>query len=832
MAIQNFKIKHGLNLGDHELIDALGNINLPSGAGLHIAGQPLDALPDQAGQSGKLLATNGSTAFWDTIDHYTPPVNEGSLNFLAGDGTYKSLDFKQDLLPNAAPLQVLTYVNGVWVGADLPTNQGSTFSGSYLDLTDKPALFSGSYTDLTNKPQLFSGNYYDLLNQPTLFSGSYLDLSNKPALFSGSYLDLTNKPTIPSIDGLATTASVNTLLSTKADISYVDNGLSLKANQSTTYTKTEVDTSLSAKANQSTTYTKTEVDTSLSAKANQSTTYTKTEVDTSLALKANANTPTFTGDASFNNNVVISGNLTVQGGQIITNTATMEVEDPLIYIGTGNVGNSNDIGFVGHFTSGTYQHTGLVRDASANNWKLFSGVTTEPSASTLDFTNAVYDSLQIGALTATSGDFSGNLNVTGAINRSPVITLGGDLSGSVTLADLQSGTLTASIIKSPVITLGGALTGSVTLTNLQSGTLTAAIAADAVTLGTNTIGSYVASASTSGNGISGSVNAESGVFTVTSNATNLNTASTLVYRDASGNFSAGTITAALSGNATTASTLQTARSISLSGDVTGSVSFNGSADVTIVATVAANSVALGTDTTGNYMVDLAAGTGVSISHTQGEGSTATVSIGQSVATTAAPTFAGLTSTGNVAVTGLSQGGNTILNGTDTWLRTTGATGWYSTTYTGGWYMTDTTWMRSYNDKAIYTGGAIAAAGDITAYYSDERLKEKKGTIQNPIEKIRAIETFYYVNNDLAKSFGYTSDILQVGVSAQSVKRVMPEAVKRAPFDIQTHETTGEITSKTGEDYLTVQYERLVPLLVESIKCLQDQVDELKARLGE
>lgn len=43
---------------------------------------------------------------------------------------------------------------------------------------------------------------------------------------------------------------------------------------------------------------------------------------------------------------------------------------------------------------------------------------------------------------------------------------------------------------------------------------------------------------------------------------------------------------------------------------------------------------------------------------------------------------------------------------DGWLRTTGSTGWYSESYGGGWYMNDSTWMRSYNDKPIYTAGGI------------------------------------------------------------------------------------------------------------------------------
>ena len=91
----------------------------------------------------------------------------------------------------------------------------------------------------------------------------------------------------------------------------------------------------------------------------------------------------------------------------------------------------------------------------------------------------------------------------------------------------------------------------------------------------------------SGTGLSGSASftadqAGASSFTVTSNATSANTGSAIVARDGSGNFSAGTITAALSGNATTATTLQTARTI-------GGVSFNGSANINLP----------GVNTTGN-----------------------------------------------------------------------------------------------------------------------------------------------------------------------------------------------------------------------------------------
>jgi len=61
-----------------------------------------------------------------------------------------------------------------------------------------------------------------------------------------------------------------------------------------------------------------------------------------------------------------------------------------------------------------------------------------------------------------------------------------------------------------------------------------------------------------------------------------------------------------------------------------------------VVTIKDNGVILGTETVGNYMTDTSAGTGVTVSHTPAEGSTATISIGQAVATSDSPSFAGVT----------------------------------------------------------------------------------------------------------------------------------------------------------------------------------------------
>ena len=141
-------------------------------------------------------------------------------------------------------------------------------------------------------------------------------------------------------------------------------------------------------------------------------------------------------------------------------------------------------------------------------------------------------------------------------------------------------------------------------------------------------------------------------------SSNTETGITVGYEDGDGtiDLAVGTLNQNTTGSA---ATLTTARTIALSGDVAGSVTFDGSANATISTTVQANSVALGTDTTGNYMTEVAGGTGVSVSHTAGEGSTATLSIGQAVATNSDVTFA------DIAATDLTLSGNLTVNGTTT-----------------------------------------------------------------------------------------------------------------------------------------------------------------------
>ena len=114
--------------------------------------------------------------------------------------------------------------------------------------------------------------------------------------------------------------------------------------------------------------------------------------------------------------------------------------------------------------------------------------------------------------------------------------------------------------------------------------------------------------------------------------------------------------------------------------------------------------------------------------------------------------------------------------------------------------------------ATGSAGEIRATGNITAFYSDIRLKTKIADIVNALDKVCALSGFYYRANEKAQELGYDGDPVHVGLSAQEVQTVLPEVVVPAPID---------------SNYLTVQYEKLIPLLVEAIKELKAEVDSLK-----
>jgi hypothetical protein len=105
---------------------------------------------------------------------------------------------------------------------------------------------------------------------------------------------------------------------------------------------------------------------------------------------------------------------------------------------------------------------------------------------------------------------------------------------------------------------------------------------------------------------------------------------------------------------------------------------------------------------------------------------------------------------------------------------------------------------------------------VVAYYSDERLKTVESKIENALELIDKINGYYFYENETAKELGYGNDKRQVGVLAQEIEKILPEVIEDAA-----------INADNGTDYMTVQYSRIVPLLINAIKELKVEIEKLK-----
>ncbi|MGB2046245.1 MAG: tail fiber domain-containing protein, partial [Porticoccaceae bacterium] len=139
-----------------------------------------------------------------------------------------------------------------------------------------------------------------------------------------------------------------------------------------------------------------------------------------------------------------------------------------------------------------------------------------------------------------------------------------------------------------------------------------------------------------------------------------------------------------------------------------------------------------------------------------------------------------------------------------WFRVNGADGIYWQSYAGGWQMTDSSWMRVYNNKGIYTSGEIQGGTINTP--SDINLKKDIVKIDDALDKLHQLNGYNFTFK--------ATDKKSSGVIAQEVQKVMPQLV---------HEGADEGT-------LTVEYGNMVGLLIEAIKEQQTQIDDLKAEI--
>lgn len=160
-----------------------------------------------------------------------------------------------------------------------------------------------------------------------------------------------------------------------------------------------------------------------------------------------------------------------------------------------------------------------------------------------------------------------------------------------------------------------------------------------------------------------------------------------------------------------------------------------------------------------------------------------------------------------------------------WFRSGGASGWYSQDYGGGIYCTDTTFVRTYNNKAM------AAAGGFFKE-SDRRLKTNIAPLSHTLEQLLSIPT------DRFLMYGRE----QIGTIAQEIEKICPEVVSESlvsKTEVPEHEDWEVTIEKdcTGkeQEYVKVkrvEYEMLGVLALEGVKLLKAEIDELRNRLKE
>jgi len=216
----------------------------------------------------------------------------------------------------------------------------------------------------------------------------------------------------------------------------------------------------------------------------------------------------------------------------------------------------------------------------------------------------------------------------------------------------------------------------------------------------------------------------------------------------------------------------------------------------------------GTLTVNNTGVTSAvAGTGVSVS-----GATGAVTITNS-GVTSAVAGTGISVSGATGAVTITNGGVTSIAGTANQITASASTGSVTLSTPQSINTSASVQFGSFGvgTAASGTTGEIRATNNVTAYYSDDRLKTRLGKIENALDKLCSLEGFYYEANETAQALGYEVK-REVGVSAQQVNAVMPEIVAPAPIDAK---------------YMTVRYERALPLLIEAIKELRDEVRALK-----
>ena len=306
-------------------------------------------------------------------------------------------------------------------------------------------------------------------------------------------------------------------------------------------------------------------------------------------------------------NITIAGNLTVEGTTTTVNTETINLADNIINLNSNLDGVTAPVQDAGiEINRGSSAAVSLLWDETLDQWTVGSETFVAATFIGALSGNATTATTLQTARTINGTSFNGSADIT--VTAAAGTLTGTTLNSTVVSSSLTSvGTITSGTWSGSFGAVSGANLTSLTAANISSGDL-----------GVGVLPYATASATSS----AFKVPFLNTTTDVSGNYGLLHDTAGLTYNPAT-----NTLTATnFAGNATTASAWETGRTITLTGDVTGvSASWTGSGNISFETTIAANSVALGADTAGDYVatVGVTAETGLSVSGT-GEGAAVTI----------------------------------------------------------------------------------------------------------------------------------------------------------------------------------------------------------------
>lgn len=153
-----------------------------------------------------------------------------------------------------------------------------------------------------------------------------------------------------------------------------------------------------------------------------------------------------------------------------------------------------------------------------------------------------------------------------------------------------------------------------------------------------------------------------------------------------------------------------------------------------------------------------------------------------------------------------------------------------------WTQVNSQWPAYWNltNNNAQMGGSLSAVGEVTAYSSDRRLKENIVPIENALDKVKSLHGVNFDWKAEVNDLGFHPVTMKndAGVIAQEVEAVLPQAIAKAPFDTEWDSEAKEYKSKSGENYITVKYEKLAPLFIEAIKEQDAKIEAQAAEIAE